>query len=147
MAQDAVLDTVKGYYDFSLDSTGQIEVDDFLDTAILYSILGEQRADESEIASPELQRGWIGNENRDYENGGKLWLFEQANITRTNLNDIENAAFNALQWLVTDTLAVSIDAPVAVANGTETSLDVTIRRSGSRVVNRSFVLWNNTGVR
>ena len=148
MAQDAVLNTDEGYYDFSLDSTGQIEVDDFLDTAIDYSILGEARADASEIAIPELQRGWIGNEGSTYENGGKVWIYiEQTNITRTILNKIQNSAYNALEWLITDELATSIDEPVATATGTAVELKVTIRRSGSRVINRSYVLWNNTGIR
>lgn len=147
MPQDAVLDTDKGYYDFSLDSSGQIVVDDFLDTAIDYSILGERRADSSEIAIPELQRGWIGNEGSDFENGSKIWLASQSRVNLTVLNNIEDAALNALQWLVTDSFAVSIDEPVATVAGTTVSLDVTIRRSASQVINRSFVLWNNTGVR
>ena len=147
MPQDAVLNTNAGYYDFSLDDSGQIVVEDFWDSAILGSLFREQRATDSELNIPEKQRGWIGNEGYDYENGSKLWLFNQARITRSTLNGIENEAAKALQWMVDDGIAESIDAPLATASGTTIQLAITIRRSGSRVINRSFILWNNTGIR
>ena len=146
MPQDAVLNTDAGYHDFSLDDTGQIVVEDFWDTAILYSIFGEKRADDSEMPVPERQRGWIGNENTDFENGSKIWLYYQARVNNTTINGLQNEAANALQWLVDDGIAVSIDAPIITASGTSVSLEITIRRSNSSVINRSFVLWNNTGV-
>ncbi len=146
MAQDAVLNIDKGYYDFSLDDTGQILVEDFWDTAILYSIFGEKRADGSEMPVPERQRGWIGNENTGFENGSKIWLYYQARVNSTTLNGLQNEASNALQWLVDDGIAESIDAPIVTATGTSVVLDITIRRSNSSVINRSFILWNNTGV-
>ncbi len=147
MSQDAILSTTNTYYDFNLTSDGQIEVDDFFDTALLYSLLGEKRADDSEISSPELQRGWIGNENRDFENGSKLWLYSQASLTRTILNNVSDAAFDALQWLVEDGLAVSIDNVSAIADGNSIFLQLTIKRAESITVSRTFELWNNTGIR
>lgn len=148
MPQDAVLTlNSKGHYTFSLDDAGQIVVDDFFDTALLYSIHGEQRADVSEIPSPELRRGWIGNEDTEYENGSKLWLYSQASKTRRVLNDMANAANNALAWLVLDDFADSIEDAEAVARGNDSFIEVTIRRPNSPVINRSFKLWNNTGIR
>jgi len=148
MPQDAVLETDEiGQYTFTLDSAGQIVVDDFFDTALLYSIYGEQRAEASEIQSPEYRRGWIGNENRPYENGSKLWLYSQASKTRTVLNKIANSANKALDWLIEDGYVVSIEEAEATASGSDCSVEVTIRRANSPVINRTFKLWNNTGLR
>ena len=147
MLEDAVLDTDKGYYDFSLNAEGQIVVDNFFDTALLYSVLGERRADGSEIPETSNRRGWIGSENADYENGSKLWTKNQSRVSRGLLNDLQDIALDALEWLVDDKLAIKIENPVAIADGTSVTLDVTIRRTAAQVVQRSFILWNNTGVR
>ena len=147
MPQDAVLKKTGAYYDFSLDEDGQIVVDDFFDSALLYSLLGEQRADESEVQESSRRRGWIGNENTNYENGSKLWLYSQSRTTRSVLNSVQNEAYKCLTWLVKDGFAVSIDEPIAEISGDNTLLNVTIRRSGNTIVSRSYELWNNTGIR
>ncbi len=134
-------------YDISIDANGQIETDDFFDTSLLYSILGERRALEAQVSEPQQRRGWIGNEGKDFENGSLLWLFEQARLTQSNLNDIRDEVKNRTQWLVDDGFAVSIDeVEVSVKNGT-VELNITIRRTRSLVVRRFFKLWENTGIR
>ena len=149
MPQDVVLERKAGnfFYDFSLDADGQIVVDDFFDTALLYSVLGEQRADSSEVSQPERRRGWIGNEGKERDNGSKLWLFHQSAKTRTVLNDMADALANCVKWLVEDGFAISIDDATATATKDGTDLEVTIRRSTSVIIKRSFKLWNNTGIR
>lgn len=133
-------------FDISIDVNGQIKTDDFFDTSLLYSILGERRAVEAEVSEPQQRRGWIGNEGKDFENGSKLWLFEQARLTQSK-NSIKDEARKSLQWLIDDDHAVSIDeVEVLVKNGA-TELDITIRRSRSLVVRRFFKLWENTGTR
>jgi phage gp46-like protein len=146
---DAVLtiDPTTGLYDFSIDENGDILTDDFFDTSLLYSLLGERRASSSEMVEPQLRRGWIGNEGKDFENGSKIWLFSQARITRSNLNRIEDEAIKALQWLVDDGYAVSVENVSASINNGAVILDVTIRRSRSIVERRLYELWNNTGIR
>lgn len=151
MTTDAVLriDPRTGLYDISIDESGGIEVDEFFDTAILYSIFGERRANEREVATPNLRRGWIGNlTNRtDFENGSKLWLFEQARLTRSVMNRIADEARKSLQWMVDDAIAESIDgATVTLNSDNVVVLSITIRRSNDRIDNRLFDLWENTGV-
>lgn len=145
MTVDAVLtiDTVSGQYDFQLDENGDIKTEDFFDTSLLYSIYGERRASADEVVDPQRRRGWIGN--NDFENGSKLWLFEQARLTRTNLNRIEDEARKSLQWLIDDNYAVSIDEVTATLSGGRVLLDITIRRSRDKIDRRQFVLWENTG--
>lgn len=142
MTTDAVLNTTRGYYDISI-TDGQIDVAEFFDTSLLYSIFGERRASPEEVIEPQQRRGWIGN--NDYENGSKIWLLYQSRLTRDVLNRLEDEAQKALQWLVDDGFAVSIDDVVVSLSGGRVLLDVTIRRSRDKVDRRNFVLWDNTG--
>ena len=135
-----------GVFDFTISESGDFETEDSFDTALNYSILGERRANESEVVHPPLRRGWIGNEFNDYENGSKLWLFEQERVTRTILNRIEAEARNAFIWLVNDTIAFGIETR-AVLSDSKIALEVDIKRPGSDVDRRYFELWDNTGVR
>jgi len=146
---DAVLtvDPATQMHDISIDTNGDILTDDFFDTSLLYSLLGERRAAPSEVVEPQLRRGWIGNEGKDFENGSKLWLFEQARITRSNLNRIEDEARKSLQWLVDDGFAVSIDEVTSTVKNGKITLEIIIRRSRSRVERRFLDLWQNTGIR
>lgn len=146
MTTDAVLeiDPNTNQYDIQINEYGDIKTDDWFDTAILYSLFGERRAAPDEVVDAQYRRGWIGNAP-DFENGSKMWLFEQARATLSNLNRLQDEAKKALQWLVDDGLAVSIDDPVAEVIGNKTFLTITIRRSRDKVARRSYELWENTG--
>lgn len=147
VGQDAVLtiDPATGLHDISFDAEGDILTADSFDTALLYSLFGERRADSSEVVEPQLRRGWIGSEGKDFENGSKLWLFEQARLTKTNLNRIEDEARKSLQWMIDDGIAVSVDEVNAAAKNGTVTLEIVIRRSRSKVERRFFDLWKNTG--
>lgn len=144
---DLAIEFISVDFDISFDTDGDILTDDFFDTSLLYSLLGERRADPSEVVEPQLRRGWIGSEDKDFENGSKLWLFEQARVTRSNLNRIEDEARKALQWLVDDGLVVSVDEVTATVKSGKITLEIVIRRSRSKVERRFFDLWENTGLR
>jgi phage gp46-like protein len=146
MTTDAVLTVTPstGAYDFALDANGDILTADFFDTSILYSLFGERRASPDEMVEPQLRRGWIGN-SPDFENGSKLWLLRQARLTRDNLNRVQDEAAKALQWLVDDGYAVSIDEVSATFKGGAVNLSLTIRRSRDRVERKFYTLWENTG--
>ena len=145
---DAVLtiDATTKLYDISIDADGDILTDDFFDTSILYSIFGERRADSSEVVEPQLRRGWIGSEGKDFENGSKLWLFEQARVTRSNLNRFDDELRKALQWFVDDGFATSVDEVINTIKNNGT-IEGIIRHSRSKVERRFFEFWQNTGLR
>jgi phage gp46-like protein len=145
MTTDAVLEVNEstGQYDIIFNEDGDIETQDFFDTAILYSLFGERRASPDEVVEPKRRRGWIGNE--DFENGSKLWLLEQARITRETLNRAQYEASTGLEWLVEDGFAVSIDDPVATVKGGKMQLEIAIRRSRDEVIRKFYTLWENTG--
>jgi len=146
MTTDAILtiDPTSGLYDISIDVNGDIANDDFFDTSILYALFGEKRAGPEEVSSPEFRRGWIGNRD-DFENGSKLWILSQSRLIRDTLNRIEDEARKALQYLVDDGLAVSIDQVIAGLKNGNVTLDITIRRSLDKVDRKFFLLWENTG--
>lgn len=146
MTTDAILvvDDGTGRYDFQLDEGGDIASADFFDTSLLYSLFGERRASADEIVDPQLRRGWIGNP-ADFENGSKIWLLAQARVTRDTLNRTQDEAEKALQWLVDDGFAVSIDQVVAGVSDGRVTLDITMRRSRDKVDRKFFTLWENTG--
>lgn len=135
-----------GEYDFSINAEGDITNGDFFDSSMQYSILGERRALASEVQASHRRRGWIGNEHSDYENGSKIWLFEQEKLTRTVLNGLNSEGINALQWMIDDSFAVGSLASNSTVIGNGVGLFIDIQRPSSRVEQRFFELWNNTGI-
>lgn len=150
-ATDAVLtiDPATQLYDINIDAQGDIETADFFDTSILYSIFGERRANNDEVLDARYRRGWIGNEGKDFENGSKLWLFEQSRITATNLARIADEVKKSLQWLVDDGFAVSliVESVTVDTKRNKLVLALDIRRSADKVDRQLFDLWENTGRR
>ena len=144
---DAQLFPVDNYYDIEIGSDGDITSVDFFDTAIIVSLFAERRALESEVWNASQRRGWIGNESTPgVEIGSKLWLYEQSRLTRTMLNGIQDVIAEALKWFVEDGHAVSIDGVEARITNSGITLSVTIRRTNSETISRSFQLWQNTAV-
>lgn len=145
---DAVLQQLDdGTFDLKIGFDGDLETDDFFDTAIIVSLFSDRRADESEVRESHRRRGWIGNERTPgFEMGSKLWLFEQSRLTRTVMNQVQDAAGVALAWFVDDELAVAIRAPRASTTaGGRLALDVELERDLSIIERRYFILWDATG--
>ena len=147
MSVDAVLTESAIGYDIGFDVNGDIDTDDFFDTAILLSLFCERRATASEVPESHRRRGWIGNEQGDgFEIGSKIWLFEQERVTRSLLSNIEKIVFNSLSWLIEDKFAVNVVAIATIKNNTVT-LTVEIETPSSKVERRFFDLWTKTGIR
>lgn len=136
-----------GIYDINFDSEGDIETDDFLDTSLLRSVYGERRASSDEVPTPQLRRGWIGSITRDYEDGSKVWLYEQAPLNRTTLNGVRDELSLGLQWLIDDDVAISFRIIPTVDSTSSITVEIQIQKSTSKVENRFFKLFQNSGVR
>ena len=135
-----------GLYDFSLDASGDILTEDFFDTSILMSLFCERRAIASEMPASHLRRGWIGNESTPgFEIGSKVWLYEQARLTRATLNGINSVIKEALQWMIDDNIALEVAASSTLSRNNSITVEVTITRPNSKVEKRYFELWENTG--
>lgn len=144
MTTDVLMTETNTLFDLTLDENGDLTNGDFFDSSLQYSLLGERRASSSEVPDSRRRRGWIGNEDEDFENGSKVWLFEQARINRKVLNGIQTAAFNGLSWFVEDGILVSIEITAVLKNGA-VSLIIDLFRPNSKVDRRFFQLWENTG--
>lgn len=140
MGIDAVLYD-ESSFDIAFDENGDIETADQLDTAIKMSLFCERRAAPAEMPAPELRRGWIGNEaTPGFEIGSKLWLYEQARLTQTNLNGIETEARVGLEWFLEDGIALGIQTEIS-----PTELIATLERPNSEVSTVYYKLWEGTG--
>ena len=149
MSTDAVLNTnFENIYDFSLATNGDILTDEFFDTSILVALFTDKRATAEEVPVSRLRRGWIGDESNEdgFEGGSKLWLYEQAKLTRDTLNGLSTESNAALAYFVDDNIAISVFSTADLINGV-TGLTITITRPNSRVDRRFFELWNNTAKR
>ena len=145
MTTDVRMTATGNLYDLSLDDSGDLDNGDFLDSSLLYSLLGERRASESEVPEASRRRGWLGNVDQTFENGSKLWLYEQARISRSVLSGISSAALDGLQWLVDDGLLQDVQANATLSNSSIV-LDIPLIRFDDTVEHRFFTLWNNTGI-
>jgi phage gp46-like protein len=144
---DALLSRpTSGYFDFSIAENGDVVQVDFFDTAIMVSIYEEKRASSSEVALPELRRGWIGNESTpDFERGSKIWLYYQSRLTRDVINSIISAADESLGWLISQNFAIAVQSDIIIRNGA-VFLIVQIQRPDSTTISRELFLWDNSGV-
>ncbi len=146
MTTDAIIKkNTLGYYDMSFNAAGDIDTAEALDTAILMSILTEARAVPSEVPESNRRRGWIGNEStQGVEMGSKMWLFEQARVTGSNLADLGVIINNGLKWMVEDNIAVATAANAFFRDG-KVQVEIVLNRAASPVERRFFELWNATG--
>lgn len=144
---DAVLvDLGRGVFDIEIDEFGDIRTEDTFETALIVSLFSDARADASEVQDARRRRGWIGDEGTapPDNTGSKLWIYEQARLTRTIANQVEDAARRALQWLVQDGHAVSVRRAELVISQEAVRFVVEILTEvGAQT--RSFVLWEATG--
>lgn len=147
----ALVELAGGIYDIQF-TDGDVETQDFFDTALIVSLLSDRRANESEALLSHMRRGWIGNEHTPgIEIGSKIWLYEQSRLTRQIINQVADAARNAVQWMVEDDLVVAIrrvtaeflppSSPIIGAR-----ITVEIERSNSVIENRYFDFWPQTAV-
>jgi phage gp46-like protein len=132
-------------YDIQFDATGELLTADSLDTAIVMSLFCERRASASEVPESHRRRGWIGNEvTPGFEIGSKLWLYEQARVTRSILLGVQSAVLNGLAWMIADDISIAHEATATLSAG-QIGVTVTMYRPSSKVDKRYYTLWENTG--
>lgn len=146
MTTDVFIDKVSaGYFDLFIDDQGDLTNGDFFDSSLLYSLLGERRANASEVTISNYRRGWIGSEDDPYENGSKIWIYYQERITRSVLSGVQTEASASLQWLVDDGFLANVEVRATVQDQ-QLTLIIDLFRFNSKVDRRFFQLWENTGV-
>ena len=98
------------------------------------------------MPTSHYRRGWIGNESTpDFEIGSKLWLFEQARLTRSVLNGINSVAKKGLKWLIEDNIEISIEVNSSLGENNNITIEKLIKRPRYRDKRRKLELWTKTG--
>lgn len=122
---------------------GDFETVQGFDTALQMSILSEKRASADEVPTPQLRRGWVGNEDQEFPIGSKVWLVDQSRRTSDTLNDLKTYAENGLQWFIDEDLLDEIEVnTLFTLNGAALDITLTVDNVPTRVL---FDLWAMTG--
>jgi phage gp46-like protein len=136
-----------GIYDISF-SSGDFKKTQGLDTAIINSLNIDQRAEASEVATPQNRRGNIIDElnnESDFQIGSKLWLLSQKRANQETASLAESYASECLQWLVDDGIAQTVIVSGILKND-NIVLSTTIKQSDGTTFNKSYDLWSKTTI-
>ena len=139
LAQDSM-----GRFDLVFEN-GDFKKEDGLDTAIWISLFCDARADASEVPQPEHRRGWLGNLDRDFDLGSKLWLIDQKRLTQNLLNQAVDYAAKALEWMKTQDILTDIAATGSIINPYGIRLAIPLTYTNGASETKYFNLWELTG--
>lgn len=112
--------------------------DDGLETAVVISLFTDRVTEADAALASELyvRRGWWGDAYAEVPGdaiGSRLWLLSRSKQTNTVLRQAEQYAAEALQWLVDDGVARSVEVAAEVVRDGVLGLAVSIVRSGQPV--------------
>ena len=142
---DVKLSYISDYYDITFDSDGNLETEDSFESAIINTILSEERAEESQVSIPELRRGWIGNENNDLIIGSRFWVYNQQRLRQVDINLIRSEVSRALQRTFVDTgIAVSQSVRIQIFED-RVNFTATIERPNGPTDEKYYAVWTGTG--
>ena len=150
MADVALIwDSTNNATDISV-SGGDLLGNDDLASSVIMSLFTFRRAndDDSIPDGTDDRRGWYGDDLADVEGdqiGSRLWLLERAKITSDTVLRVEEYAAEALQWIIDDKVATSVDV-AATRNGIDRiDLVVVINRFDGTTENLRFDdIWSVT---
>jgi phage gp46-like protein len=142
---------IKFYYDGNkpsdirlADNSLDILRDAGLETSVLISLFSHARAGSDDKLPDKngTRRGWWADALLEKPMGSKLWLLERAKITDNTRALTEQYTKDALQWMVDDGVADSIEAE-SRRNGIyriDTAVKI-IKKDNSNVFFRYFLNW------
>jgi phage gp46-like protein len=139
---------------FLQDMQGQIAIDanDLsrdagLQTAIWISLFSDQIVSVEE--NSKERRGWWGD-SEDDKIGSKLWLLARSKLSSDTLLRANSYAKEALNWLITDGVAVKVVTTVSKGIGDVLIFNITVYRplgKGGNSVFQFFYNWEAERVR
>lgn len=126
---------------------GDLEQDEGLETAVILSLFTNRRVTDEELPDGTTNKqGYWGDKYAQVNGdkmGSRLWTLERSKRLTETLRRAEDFAKEALQWLIEDGVATSIEASAVFAPGTTNAwiLDIQIQRPPGRT-SRYQVLWD-----
>ncbi|MDE9495932.1 phage GP46 family protein [Xenorhabdus bovienii] len=88
---------------------GDLVTDNDLQTAMIISLFTDRQARSDDDIDGVDRRGWWGDNGADYSIGSRLWLLHRQKLTTAVALAAEDYAREALQWMLDDGVAESID--------------------------------------
>lgn len=131
---------------FNLEvANGDLSGDEGLETAVLISLFTDKRISDDELPTGETsKRGWWGDvfPNVDQDQiGSRLWLLERVKRTAETLRKSEDYIKEALNWLIEDGVAASIEVTSSYDENNQLIAALLIFRPGGRQ-SRFQMLWD-----
>ena len=124
--------------------------DDGLETAVIISLFTDARVSEAELPPGTTdKRGWWGDLFATVQGdriGSKLWTLERRILNEETARDMETYAKEALDWLVGDNVAASVEVSASVVKPNSISLSVKIQKPDGTDSLFDF-LWNGQALR
>ncbi len=136
-----VNDTETNQFDLNIVNW-DLEMDDGLETAILISLFSDTRVESEELSAGDSElRGFWGDavDNPDQINtGSKLWLLERSKITDETLESARQYCIDALQWLLDDGVAGSLEVEVTRLDNFSIGIEIQISRPTGENLNFKY---------
>lgn len=136
-----------GIFDICFDENGDFLNEDSWDTDIFMSWFTDKRAEPSQVAQPELRRGWFGDEyaTLDLDQiGSHIWLLEQARNTNETANDARLFFENALNWMIEKNYATKITVTSTKVGTSSLQVKTVVTLEDDRTLSFSFDLWKES---
>jgi len=124
---------------------GDLAIDEGLQTAVTISLFTDQRVSEDELPVEEKsKRGWWADAfpvtDQD-KIGSKLWLLERVKRTAETLRKFEDYSKEALNWLIEDGVAETIEVTASYDENNQLVAAITIKKPKGRT-SRFQLLWD-----
>lgn len=127
-------------FDFAKTSS-DLKLDEGLRSAVIVSLFTDRRVSKEEVLLGQNQRGYWGDVLLEVQNdkwGSKLWLLEREKQTQETLTRAVEYAKEALQWMIDDEIAASIEVEASYPVAGFLSLEVFIQKPSGEKLNYAF---------
>ena len=147
MADVKIISTADGF-DLSY-KLGDFESDEGLETGVLVSIFSDRRVTDDELSYSETDRkGWWGDiaiPGEEDNIGSKLWLLERSTLNETTRKLSEEYVTEALQWLLDDGVAESLEvrSTLVPRSRIDISVDIVRPKEKDTYFYRYQLLWES----
>ena len=145
MAQDIKLQkNDDGIYDIPFNESGNdlAEVQG-IETSLIVSLFTNARASSGNVPESFRRRGWCGNiltKSENYELGSLLWTLNQSRLNRSTLNLSEDICKKALQFMVNDRIADTIEVVSEEISERACKITIILYRENNEVA-RYSTIW------
>ncbi|HZR34767.1 MAG TPA: phage GP46 family protein [Nevskia sp.] len=111
-----------------------------LDTAVIISLFTDRTAAPDDVIpdGSSNPRGWWGDTDPQHPIGSRLWLLDRSVQTQEVLARANDCCAEALQWLIDDGVAASIDVNAFFPAREMLGVEITINRTDGTVVPMKF---------